>query len=611
MPPHIVSPYQGWSKLGSELKSELRRYYKPRYNELDLDPSSSFSQKVVSYVMARANVSARWLSTKHDTWDEIQDLCHARITLSEEELARQAADPNAPVSLVFPEAYAQRETFAAALLTTFGSSSPTFRYRGVSSEDLVSAALMERVVESQVRNGKALLGIDSWMTDLVTYGFGAISINWKVRPAKRKGVPTIAYEGSIIKSIDPYLYLPDPNVGIAEVQDGAWVGWLSRESYTSLLQLEAQNFFIFNCRAFSGEGAATSSIYTNSAEYISESKPIDVIWMYCTVMPEELDLPGDAPEVWLFGVAGDSVVICAHKLELDHGLYPVSVITAESSGHDLLPTSKLEIIKGYCRYMGFLANSHMLAVLKMIKMVLLADPRMVNMHDVVNLHTGGVVRVSNPMMGSGVTNGLAQLPLTDATHNHIPEMFSIQQLARTASGAVDAVQGIQRTGSERITAAEFNSTMGQAVSRIRRMALLAGLQGMQDLGRMYAEHTIQYMSQPVWVELVGRYEKELQSKYGQQFVQVTPDMINASYDLEVFDGSTGDLSHTQELISLYQTVMQNPEAAQQIDSVRMLLHIGQLLGIRDVQEFIRRVEPVVLPNEQVMEMEDAGKLYRV
>jgi len=66
--------------------------------------------------------------------------------------------------------------------------------------------------------------------------------------------------------------------------------------------------------------------YGNNDNHYGVNKPIDIIHMYVRLIPESKGLSRNSrPEIWLFSLAADQVVIRAQPLNLDHNMFPVTV----------------------------------------------------------------------------------------------------------------------------------------------------------------------------------------------------------------------------------------------------------------------------------------------
>ena len=620
----LSDPTQRWNRnITPEVKRKFRNLYKSRYPEsIDLVPNTPEHDRLVDMLMSHAQDSERWMLDKHPTWDSIDEQLTAYIPTSLAERTSKSNDIRTPVSIVVPELYSNRETLLTYLMAAFGTD-PMFRYEGLSPNDVLGAIMLEKIIEYQVKKSKALLSFHNQWSDGFGYGIGIIALDWKRRVSTRVVTEpiglfidgefiqvgeeeveqeTLLYEGNTFTSIDPLLYLPDPNVEIYNVQDGEYVGWLDRDNYTSLLRDEAESDDIFNVR-FLRNQPTSSSVYKGvgtGRDKIVPSRPntdnntginqaVDVIYLYVDIIPDEWDLgDSEVPEKWLFAVAGDEVIITAHPLDLIHDNYPVAVCAPDFNGHELLPTSRLELMFGFQEIINFLLNSHIYNVRKSLKNRMIADPLLVNMKDL--LSQKDIIRTRPPVWGRGVAGATEQLKVTDVTQNHMRDLGIVMDLTNGMSGAVDSLKGVQRTKGDRVSATEFRDTRMSALSRLQKTARLISVQSMTDTGEMVAFHTQQFMSQETYIKIAGRTEELLRKEFGieDDRIPVSPSDINVAFDTVVHDGSIEGGEKVNNWLLMLKTIGGSQELSQNLDVSRIFIHIARLLGANNVQDFLRK-----------------------
>ena len=132
------------------------------------------------------------------------------------------------------------------------------------------------------------MNLHTFFRDINAYGLGVVSPQWQLTRGMKitkspvgfldsdgathiEGTETILeegviFEGNILENIDPYRYLPDPNVSVHDVQRGAFVGWLSTESYVDLLSKEQYGEGeVFNVKYLRHLSHKFSTIFGSSA----------------------------------------------------------------------------------------------------------------------------------------------------------------------------------------------------------------------------------------------------------------------------------------------------------------------------------------------------------
>jgi len=347
------------------------------------------------------------------------------------------------------------------------------------------------------------------------------------------------------------------------------------------------------------------------------TNPVDVIKMYVNLIPKDWNLSDyEYPEKWYFELAADDVVIRCERADHNHGMYPVAVASPEYDGYSITPIGRMEVMYGLQHTLDFMFNTHVANVRKAINDMLVVDPYLVNINDLKDPKPGKLIRLRRPAWGRGVDKVVQQLAVQDITRANISDAVYITQLMDRISGADQSMQGsLRQGGPERLTGAEFQGTRGSAISRLQRLAMIIGMQYMQDIGTMFAVHTQQYMTQESFVRVTGRYADQLQKTFGkQQRMKVSPLDIAVNYDLIVRDGSIPGGNFSQSWIEMFKVIGTTPELAQQFDVTRIFMYIAQQLGAKNVEDFRRSIDQTqitTMPDQQVEDQVQAGNMIPV
>ena len=616
---------------------------------LDLKPGSKLHTKIVTNITRRARESWRVMSLRHHSWNEIDRTLTAYVPLKEAERLVKEKDHRKPVSIVVPYSYATLET----LLTYFTSAllnDPIFSYKGVSPEDSVGALMLSKVINQQALRSRLALQLHTMCRDSLAYGIGPAACVWERKLGKRtvraeegfydflsqwigKGpkkqqVETVVYEGNALKNIDPYSFLPDPSVSIHQLQNGEFVGWIERSNYLDCLSLETTDEDVFNVKYLKHIDGKTS-IYSNDQSKRKERyggdanlpqdtlRPVDKIHMYVKVIPKEWGLSSlEYPEKWYFVIGGDSVVLEARPMALDHDSFPITAGAPDYDGYSITPVSRIEMVYGLQGTLDWLFSSHIANVRKAINDTLIVDPYLVNIDDLKDPEPGKLVRMRRAAWGKGVDNAVKQLAVTDVTRGHIADASYVVDLINRTSAVSDGVMGVRRNGGERVSAAEAQGDRMSALSRLERLARVMSLQAFHDIGHIFASHVQQFMSEETYVNFAGDWPKELADVYQveQGKAKVTPFDLLINYDVEVKDGSVPGGAFADIWVQLFQIMTQQPEIAQQFDVVRVFKHIAQGLGAKDINSFVRKggsVNAQTMPDEAVMQQVQAGNMVSV
>jgi hypothetical protein len=428
------------------------------------------------------------------------------------------------------------------------------------------------------------------------------------------------------------MWLPDPTVSSVDIQKGEYLGWVERSNYMTLLNDESKlNSNLFNVRylkekknrrsVFALDQSDRQTRHGGSSHLTHDMSgtlnPVDIIKMYITLIPKDWELSdSEYPEKWYFELASDDIIIACEKADHNHGLYPIAVASPEFDGYSPTPIGRLEVLYGLQHTLDFMFSSHVANIRKSLNDMLVVDPYLVNIEDLKDPKPGKLIRLRRPAWGRGVDKVVQQLAITDITRANIADSAYITQWMDRISGADQSMQGALRmSGPERLTMGEFQGTRSSAVSRLQRLAMLIGVQFMQDIGTLFAAHTQQYMSQDTYVKVVGKYEQQLNSVFGKkERVRVTPYDLAISYDLIVRDGSIPGGNFSQSWIELFKVIGTTPELMQQFDITRIFMYIANQFGAKNVEDFKRTVDQTnvnVLPDNVVESQAKAGNFVPV
>ena len=629
-------------------------YVKDKYDYdypdgLDLRPDSDFHNELRSKIWERARVSRNEISKRFDSWREIDKTLTTYVDLSntkeDEEEEIKLKDPTKPLTIVFPYSYSMLEALLTYLSMAFFQD-PMFQYEGVEDDDVQGAMLMELVIRLHCIKNKVPLNIHTALRDAIGYGVGVAIPEWRKqygrKPIKSQiitqsdlgeniqnqvtYIDSLLFEGNALSNIDPYMWLPDPSVSSDNIQKGEFFGWIERDSFVNLLSEEGHSDGrMFNVKYLEARKNKRSSLaldessrnekFGGSNTSITSSttvlSPVDRIRMYVNLIPKEWKLSqSEVPEKWYFELASDDVIIACEQADHNHGMYPAAVASPEYDGYSITPIGRLEVLYGLQHTLDFLFNSHIANVRKAINDMLIVDPYLVNINDLKSPQPGKLIRLRRPAWGRGVDKVVQQLQVNDITRLNISDSSYITQWMDRISGADQSMQGALRQGGpERLTGAEFQGTRGSAVSRLQRIAMIIGLQFMQDIGTMFAVHAQQYMSQASFVQITGRNADQMKAIFGANRARANPEDIMVNYDLIVRDGSIPGGNFSNAWIDLFKTIGTSPELSQQFDVTRIFMYIASQLGAKNVEDFRRNMDNIqtkVLPDETVQDQVRAG-----
>ncbi len=655
MPAMITGNYDNASDI--EIKDPSGYEYA---KGIDISPDSALSKRILSRICKMADDSYSKMSERHDKWREIDNTLKVYIPADDYERALKKKDSRRPTSIVVPYSYATIETIMAYLTKGLLSDS-VFQYDGSGPEDTIPAKLLELTANQQVRRFKSDLEMHTSLRDSLAYGLGASTVVWSEMWGKKtimnespiynmwgdslgtnrykENVDALLFEGNETIAIDPYRFLPDPNVSIHNIQSGEFCGWIEFTSYNKLLAQEATGNGLVNVKYLrTGRYADLQSKYaTDNSNRISKRDSnlnirnnkntyITLIHMYVQIIPREWKLQGqegnrtgEYPEVWLFTVANENLVIRAMPLGLNHNRFPIAVAAPDYDGYSITPLSRMELVDGLQTTLNWLFNSHIANVRKAINDMLIVDPSLVNMEDLENPAPGKLIRLRRSAWGRGVDNAVKQLTVNDITRANMQDAEQIMQLMQKATAATDATMGIQRSGGERVTAQEYSGTMQMAVSRLEHIAKIISKQYMIDMAYFYASHTQQLMSAEIYEKAIGTWPDTLLEEFAGQGIapgtpiKIDPFSILCDYDIVYRDGTTATADQlSNEFWSRNFQAILTSDKLGMFDVTRIFRHMARLNGAKNVGDFINKTGGVLgtlMQNDQsVIEQSQAGNL---
>lgn len=602
-------------------------------NGLNLKPGTPLHDTIATRILQRANESATIMRDRWVEWAKTDEKLIAYIPTSDYEKRVKDKDSRKPISIVFPYSYAILETILSYMVAAFFPE-PIFRYEGASDDAMVGAMLMERVINQHIIRNKVALNMHTWFRDAGAYGFGAVSPDWTVHYGRKivaeeqgffsrfqkffgngnfdkQEVETVLFEGNALDNIDPYKYLPDVGFPIQEVQKGEYVGWGDKTNLMDLLSEEQDDPDKFNGRYVAEVKNKISTVFRldesgrtrrtgNNFDWRQQqtiSNQIDRIHMYIKLIPRQWKLgPSENPQKWLFTLSADSIITTAKQVDFTHDMFPVSVIAPDFDGYSPIAYSRIEILSGMQTVIDWLFNSHITNVRKAINDMLIVDPFLINVNDLRDPEPGKLIRLRRPAWGKGVDKAVQQLPIVDITKQNMEDVMLTINYMQQIAGTDNTTMGtLRKGGPERLSAAEYSGTAQGAVSRLERVAKIIGLQGMQDLGYMFAHHTQQFMEEETYVKLVGSWPQKLEALYGgSDRAKVSPYDVLVDYELITRDGSVPGGNFAPVWQQLFNTIGSNEELLQRFDIVQIFKHIALNLGAKNVDQFERRQEPQVI-----------------
>ena len=631
---------------GQALESYNYRYRYPKGLGKKLKPGSKFHGELVAMLLEYTEASSSVMSGRYSDWDAINNTLTAYIPASEVENIKKSITSS---PLIVPISYANLQTLLTYMMAFF-MNSPVFKYDGVGgdSNDRVGAMMIEFMVHLQTKKQKMGLNFHTFFRDAYALGMGVMVPTWftkariveREKAVMRRGFfgsyentetvseERIIYEGNKLYNIDPYTFFPDPNVSISNIQDGEAYAYLERTNLMALMREEVigDPDSIFNAQYlqhidgiskyyYEGKVKAKKSDVISSAS--TTYRPIDVMHHFIDLIPNQVGLgKSNNVETWLFSLAGDTVIIDCREVVFDHGLKPIITGAPDFDGYSVSPTSRLEMMYPLQDTMDWLFTSHVANVKKALNDVLVVDPKMVYLQDLMNPKPGKLIRLKKAAWGQDVTKAIHQLRVTDVTQNHMRDTSVISDIIKQVSAASDPATGTLKQTGERVSASEANNAFQSSVGRIQKDAMIFALQAFEDLGMILASNTVQFMNNTYKYRLTGEWEKiwmEENKGATNAIASIDSSAMDINFDVSVNDSSRMLSSGNVDTLSnLYTALLGNPEMAAKFDMTKIFLQLARMSGVNNVHDFLQRPQAVQqLPTEEVIKQRDAGNIVPV
>lgn len=621
MPVHLPSP----TSVQSAVVSEDYPYKYPR--GLNLDPKGQKHQELLSKIYDRAIPAYQKMQTRHSAWRSLDKMLKAYV---EPGKAGRARTDGTHDKVILPETYINQQTILTYMMNAFVQD-PIWTFTGTGPEDHLRAMLHTEILDLHVKRFGAVMPLHTAWRDGITYGIGASHARWFkefTRPVvlgengeRTVGDLEVLYEGNKLDPIDPYRLILDPNVPAHEIGSAEFMGWVQRTSYANLRNQEIDNpeqwFNVQYLRHVTGGSVRLMPEPERLPSHVEHvnSKPVDILWFYINLIPEDWELGrGKDPEIWLFAVAGDKLIIAARPMGLMHGKIPAAVCAPDTDGYSATPVSRLEMFYDLQDHINFLFSSHIANVQAAVNNILVYDPFLINTYDVNDPGPGKRIRLRKAAWGKGgIDAAIKQLPVQDVTQNHMLDVSFLRQFGKEFSGANDNLRGQVANTGPRISASAAQGARAASLSRMEKDAILIGVQYMQPLGRIMAAHTMQFMTEPVLIETSGELRQTLESIFpsrtaGAQVQVSFQELLGKIPDIQVHDGSIPGKEDAQSWITFLQVAGQIPQAMQTLDFPRLMTHIARQLGAKSVSQFVREGGVQAAPDAQVEQQVQQGNL---
>lgn len=595
--------------------------------------------KITTGVRERIKAATSTHDTRRSEWRKMEELFVGYLPEREEDRLRKAdREAGKPdyTTVQLPYSYAVAIAAANYFTSTFLSRSPVFQFAGFQGEGEDQVLAVEALVNYQTYKAKLLANLYIWLQDVPKYGESWVAPYWadetlrtsqfELRAKVTEGVTDPqqqelvrrvteieGYKGNRMYNIHPSRVFTDPRYSRLNYQKGEFVAIETELSMNQLILGQKAGQYINidklpkngtqkeNWEENKEDSAAPVLETPNNKDFSSSNDPragdvFKVYEMVIDVIPEKWGIGNfDMPEKWVFTVTCDyQTVIECRPLGYLHNKFPYVMIQAELEGYARFARSLMEIYGPVQQTLDWLVNSHFFNVRQALNNQWVFDPSRVYERDMERREPGKMIRLKPSAYGSDVRTAVHQMQNFDVTQSHLTDMDMMYSLGERL-GISDPVMGMTSPSSRR-TAQEIRGNQTFSVSRLRTMTEWFSCTGWDELASQLIMNSQQFYNVEKKLMIAG----DAGRMAGQNFINVTPDLIAGEYLFEPVDGTlpVDRFAMANMWQQLLTNMAQVPQVMQQYDLGKIFGYVAQLGGIKNLSRFqVQVVDDGTLMNE--------------
>lgn len=593
---------------------------------------TELEKKLLEELRQRVRYWERKVQDKFESWREAENKVLAYVPETEVTRARKsdrAAGKPDYTTIQIPYSYAVVMSALTYITSVFFGRTPVFQYSGRHGEAEQQVQAMEALIDYQVLNGYMLPNLYTGIYDSLKYGYGVMGVYWderiemitdtvqqpslgamgvEVTPTPVT-VPMRTYAGNKLFNVQPQDFIWDAKFPAREFQKGEFagrrfmIGWndVIRKKkngvYINVEHIKARERDMFvrdsgseqlkRAEAYTDQTVASDEVLGMGLRHPSAISGYELV---VEVIPKEWGLsPSDWPEKWVFTCTSDfSILLGVQPLGAWHASYPYIVLPLEPEGYGLFIRGLPETLDPIQNTVDWLINSHFYNIRAALNNRVVVDPSRVVMKDLLDPLPGGIIRLKPEGFGTDSRLALTQLPITDVTQSHVPNIQFMMQFGERISGVNDQIMGMLDTGGRK-TATEVRTSTSMGVNRLKTVAEFLSLSGIDPLSKMMVQNSQQFYDMDLKMRIAG----DLLQSAGPKFIQVTPDMIAGFYDFVPVDGTLPIDRFAQVNLwkELFQALLSVPQLGMGYDLAGIFAWVAQLAGLRNINRFRIQIAP--------------------
>jgi hypothetical protein len=604
----------------------------------EIPKGSPLHQKIVAMITSRIRFAERSRGKQVEKWQKAEELALAWMPEKDMDAVRNASRRGGTpeyTTIQIPYSYGLMMAQHTYMTSVFFARTPVHQFAGRHDEGEQQVQAVEALIGYQVEIGQFLVPYYIWCYDSVKYGLGILQTWWQddivqfsniqeqVDPLTGKSktlqesIQIPGYRGNKVKNISPFDFYSDPRFPTYRFQEGEYCATRSVMGWNEMIRRKNLGYYM-NTDFITSRFAPSQLVnmgasalerpeipgFILDAEDQGHPMAFYIYEVYVDLIQSEWGLgDSDYPEKWVFTITGDlSLLIGAQPLGSTHGKFPFDIMVGEIEGYGLWTRGTPEIVRPVQNTLDWLLNQHFYNVRAALNNQFIIDPSKIVIRDAEDGGPGFIYRLRPEAYGSDVRTFFYQVPVQDMTRGHVADMDTMMDIGEKITGINDQMFGALAPG--RKTATEVRTSTGFGVNRQKTMSDFASAMGMSPHAQKLVQHSQQWYEQDMMLRVMGSLATD-----AARFIQVTPDSISGFFDLVPVDGTLP--IDRMAMANLWQQLMGQmrnfPQLMAQLDMWKLFGYIGQLVGIRNINQFkLQVLPPGQMPQGNVVPLRPGG-----
>lgn len=550
-------------------------------------------------------------------------------------MANSVGDASKQQNIVMPVVMPQTESALGYLTSVFLTGYPIFASYAPPEQADAMAQFDAITIDNSTKFGW-VPNLMQTMRNGLKFDLGACEVQWEKRkvasvqtPQEKnlaEGTPTeTAYEGNVIRNLDPYNVILDPRVSPDKNhEEGEFAGYTELLSRIATLQrmndLDKRETMNFKKALESGVAQVATTASDTEGYYVPDINPDALIpagqnlefdWLkwsglanpnggriayrnsytwtvlYARILPRDFNIRGkdvnqDEVQIWKFIIINQQVVILAKRMTNAHNYLPIIVCKPSNDGLGYQSKSFSENAVPFQQASTSLFNSGLASQRRKVYDRLLYDPTRVNKKDIENVSSVARIAVRNSQLGKGLADAVAPIPYNDNGVAEILQMSrEVVQMSEMVNGQNRVQQGQFQKGNK--TRREFETVMGNANSRQQLQALALEYTFFAPIKTIIKSNVLQYQPEMTL----------LPNDANAQAIKVDPFVLRKSLlEFQLSDGliTTEKMASLDVANQVLQAAAAVPNIAVEYDIMGLLSYQWKLQGCNWIDKFKRTPE---------------------